>query len=72
MCVCIYIDRDELDTITVEFNTGETSYVIEPELLKGANMPTNINAIILAIKPFEHPLLSAGDKSETTVILISQ
>ena len=72
MCnhMCI-IDRDELDTITVEFNTSETSYIIEPELLRNASIPANISAIVLAVRPFEHPLLSAGDKSETRVILIS-
>jgi len=66
------IDRDELGNIIAEFNTGNTSYVIQPEeLLKITNVPADINAVILAIKPFEHPLLNAGDRSEATVIFIS-
>ena len=65
------IDRDELDMIIAQFNAGETSYFIQPDVLKSANIPDNIDTIILAIKPFQHSLLSIGDTSETEVILIS-
>jgi len=57
--------------IIAQFNAGETSYFIQPDVLKSANIPDNIDTIILAIKPFQHSLLSIGDTSETEVILIS-
>jgi len=53
------------------FDVGETFYSIQPEeILK--NVPANTSAVILAIKPIEHPLLNIGDRSEAAVILSSQ
>lgn len=65
----IQTDLNELDTLTVVFHPGHVLFEIYPvQLLSNYSIPTDINAVILIIKPLISAALSLGDIIEAKVI----
>ena len=62
-------DSNELDILTVVFHPGHVAVEIYPvQLLSNYTIPTDINAVVLIIKPLISSVLTLGDIIEVTVI----
>ena len=62
-------DLNELDTLTVVFHPGRVLFEIFPDqLLSNYSVPTDINAVVLIIKPLNSAFLTLGDIIEAKVI----
>ena len=62
-------DLNELDTLTVAFHPGHVLFEIYPvQLLSNYSIPTDINAVVLIIKPLISAALILGDIIEAKVI----